>query len=49
MKSIECDELLYGERFPLKLEMAVYKSYVILYESEMGCQKENKMGFLQRT
>ena len=34
---MQCGELLYSMRFPLKLKMVVYKSYrkpAILYESE---------------
>ena len=47
----ECGELLYGKRFPLKLDEAVYKSNVrpaILYGSEAWCLKESEMGILQR-
>ena len=29
IKFRECDELLYGRKFPLELKGAVYKSYVI--------------------
>ena len=49
---MECGELLYGRRFPIKLRGAVCKSYVrpsILYGSEAWCLKESKMGILQRT
>ena len=49
---MECSELLYGRRFPLELEGAVYKSYIrpaILYGSEAWCLKESEMGILQRT
>ena len=38
--------------FPLKLKMAVYKSYVkkaTLYGSEAWCLKESKMGILRST
>ena len=37
LKFMECGELLYGWRFPLKLEWVIYVSYVrpaILYGSE---------------
>ena len=37
VKFMECSELLYGRRFPLRLKGAVYKRYVrpvILYGSE---------------
>ena len=42
----ECNELLYGRRFPLKLIGAVYKSFVrpvMLYISEAWCPKECEM------
>ena len=44
---MECCELLYGRRFPLRLKGAVYESYVrsaILYESKAWCLKESEMG-----
>ena len=44
--------MLYGRRFPLKLKVAVDKSYVrpaILYGCEAWCLKESEMGILQRT
>ena len=50
--SRECSELLYGRRFPLKLNGAVYKSGVkpaILYKSEAWCLKESEVGILRRT
>ena len=43
VKFMECSELLYGRRFPLRLKGAVYRTYVkpeILYESEAWCMKE---------
>ena len=49
---MECDELLYGRRFPLNLKGAVHKSYVrsaILHRSEAWCLKESEMRILQRT
>ena len=49
---MECSELLYGRRFPLKLKGAVYKSYVrptILCGSEAWWLKESEMGILRRT
>ena len=48
----DCDELLYGRRFPLRLNVTVYKSYVrpaIPYGSEACCLKESEIGILQRT
>ena len=48
----EFGELLYGRRFPLKLEGPVYRSYVrpeILYGSETWWLKESEMGILRRT
>ena len=41
-----CGELLHCKRFPPKLKVAVYKSYVrpaILHESEAWCQKESEI------
>ena len=52
VKFWECDELLYGWRFPLRLKRAVYRSYLwlaILYGSEAWCLKESEMGVLLRT
>ena len=49
VKCRECDELLYGRRFPLKMKGAVYESYVgpaILYGSEALCLKESEIGIL---
>ena len=43
VKYMECSELLYGRRCPLRLKGAVYKRYVkpaIQYGSEAWCQKE---------
>ena len=51
-KLMECGELLYGRRFPLRLKGAVYRSYVgpaILYENETWCLKESEMRILQMT
>ena len=45
--SSECDELLNGSRFPLKLKGAVYRNYVrpaILYGREAWCLEESEMG-----
>ena len=45
----ECDELLYGRRFPLKLKGSDYGSYVrpaILYGSETWCLKDNEIRIL---
>ena len=39
----ECDELLYGRRFPLRLKYAVYECYVrpaMPYGIESWCQKK---------
>ena len=47
---MECGELLYVRKFPLRLKRAVYKSYVrpaILYGSEALCLEENEIGILQ--
>ena len=44
--------MLYGRRFHLRLNGAVYRSYVrptILYGSETWCLKEGEMGILRRT
>ena len=44
--------MLYGRRFPLKVKVAVCKSYLrpaILYGSEAWCLKESEMGILGRT
>ena len=49
---MECGELLYGWRFPLRLKEAVYKGYVkpaIMYGSGAWCLKESDMGILLRT
>ena len=49
MKFKECGQLMYGMRFPLRLNGAVFKSYVrpaILYGSETCCLKEREMGVL---
>ena len=48
----KCGELLHGRRFPLRLNGAVYMSYVrpaILYGSEAWRLKESEMGIVQRT
>ena len=52
VKPMVCGKLLCGRIFPLKLKVAVYKSYVrpaIMCGSETWCLKERKMGILQRT
>ena len=49
---LECGELLYGRRFPLKLKGVVCKSYVrpaILYGSEAFFLRGSEMGILRRT
>ena len=46
VKFMECCELMYGKRFPLRLLGAVYKSYIrqaMLYESEARCLIESEM------
>ena len=48
----ECGELLFGNRFPLKMKGKAYRCCVrseILYESEAWCPKENKKATLRRT
>ena len=45
----DCGVLLYGRRCPLRLNVAVYESYVrpaILYGSETLCLEECEMGIL---
>ena len=47
----ECGELLYGERFSLRLKWAVYNIHlgpVIPYGSEACCLKESEIGILSR-
>ena len=49
VKFRECNELLYGRRFPLKLKGAVYESYVrpsVLYGCESCCLRESEIGIL---
>ena len=49
VKHRECGELLFGRRFPLRLNGAVYKSnvgLVILYRSEAWCLKESEVEIL---
>ena len=49
-KFMECGELLYGKICPLRLNGAVYVSYVkpaILYGSEDWCLEESEMQILQ--
>ena len=48
-KYMECGELLYGTRFPLRLKGADHKRYirpVILHGSEAWCLKETDIGIL---
>ena len=48
----ECSEFMHGRRFSLRLERAVYQSYVrpaMLYGSETWCLRECEMVNLQRT
>ena len=45
-KSMECGKHLYGKKVPLKLKMAVYKSYEApanMYGSEAWYQKGNEI------
>ena len=52
VKFLECGDLLYCRRFPVKQKGNVHKSYVrpaILYGSEAWCLKESEMGNLLRT
>ena len=49
VKFRECGELLYGRRFLLRLNEAVYKSYVrsaMLFGSKAWCLNESEMGIL---
>ena len=46
---MECDELLYGRRFSLRLKGAVYENYVrpaVLNRSEAWCMKGSEMVIL---
>ena len=50
VKVMECGELLYGRRFPLRLKGAVYKRHVrpvILHGSEVWCLKEVRQVFFE--
>ena len=52
IRFMECSELLYGRRFPLRLKVAVNKSYVwpaVLCGSEARCLEDHEMGSLRRT
>ena len=52
VKFRECGELLCGRRLPIRLNAAVYKSYVrpaMLYGRETSCLSEGEMGISQRT
>ena len=52
VKFMECCELLYGRRFPLRQKGAFYKSYVkpaMQYGSEAWYLTESEMGIFQRT
>ena len=40
VRSMECGELLYGRRFPLRLKLSAYGSY----GSETWCIKESEIG-----
>ena len=46
---MECGELMYGRRFPLRLKGSVYMIYVqpaMLYGSEAWCFRESEIGIL---
>ena len=48
----ESGKLLCGNRFPIKLKWAVYKSYVrpaIQFGNEAWCRKDSEIGILQRS
>ena len=48
----ECEELLLGNRFPLKIKGKVYRCCIrsaILYGSKTWCLKENEKAILRRT
>ena len=52
VKFRECGELLYGRRPPLRLNGAVYRSYVMpamLYGRETWCLNVSEMGISRRT
>ena len=52
MKFRECEQLLSGKRFPLRLKGMVYRMCVrpaMLYGSETWCLNENEMSILRRT
>ena len=52
VKFRECSELLHCRRCPLRLNVAVHRSYIrssILYGSEALCLIESEMGILQKT
>ena len=48
----ECEELLCGKRFPIKINGKFYQCYVrlaILYGNKTWCLKESEMAVLRRT
>ena len=52
VKFRECNEILLGRRFPLKMQGRVYRSCVrsvMLYDSETWCLRENELEMLKRT
>ena len=52
IKFIDCQDLLCGKNFPLKIKGSVYKSCVrsaMLYGSETWCVGQNEIGILQKT
>ena len=49
LQSHMLEYLLCGQRFPVRLKGAVYKSYAlsaILYRTEVWCLNENRLGIL---
>ena len=52
IKFRECEELLYGRKFSLKMKGWIYQCCIrsaMLYGSETWCLKENEMAILRRT
>ena len=52
MKFRECEELLHGRRFSLRMKGVVYRSCArsaMLYGSETWCLRESEMAILRRT
>ena len=52
IKFRECEELLHGRKFSLKMKGRIYQSCIrsaMLYGSKMWCLRENEMAILTRT